>query len=97
MIRTSFLLLIVLLIGSTSNALEKGELTVSKRLDFGELSVNKDTILFPGETHFDNIRQLTFGGDNAEAYVSFDGKWLIFQKANPKKKNLEIGAVSSKS
>jgi Tol biopolymer transport system component len=84
MIRTSFLLLIVLLIGSTSNALEKGELTVSKRLDFGELSVNKDTILFPGETHFDNIRQLTFGGDNAEAYVSFDGKWLIFQKANPK-------------
>ena len=43
-----------------------------------------DTILFPGETHFANIRQLTFGGDNAEAYFSFDGKYLIFQKTNPK-------------
>ncbi len=43
-----------------------------------------DTILFPGETHFANVRQLTFGGDNAEAYFSFDGKWLIFQKTNPK-------------
>ncbi|MEO6549635.1 MAG: hypothetical protein ABIN94_16660 [Ferruginibacter sp.] len=43
-----------------------------------------DTILFPGETHFANIRQLTFGGDNAEAYFSFDGKWIIFQKTNLK-------------
>lgn len=47
-------------------------------------SMNNDTILFPGETHFANIQQLTFGGDNAEAYFSFDGKWLIFQKTNPK-------------
>src|SRR5689334_18780871 len=43
-----------------------------------------DTILFPGETHFANVQQLTFGGDNAEAYFSFDGKWLIFQKSNAK-------------
>ncbi|MFN4286409.1 MAG: TolB family protein [Lacibacter sp.] len=42
-----------------------------------------DTLLYPGETHFRNLRQLTFGGDNAEAYFSFDGKWLIFQKTNP--------------
>jgi len=43
-----------------------------------------DTILFPDEKHFKNIRQLTFGGDNAEAYFSYDGKWLIFQRTNPK-------------
>ena len=43
-----------------------------------------DTILFPGENHFANVQQLTFGGDNAEAYFSFDGKWLVFQKTNPK-------------
>jgi TolB protein len=43
-----------------------------------------DTVLFPGEKHFKNIQQLTFGGDNAEAYFSFDGKWLIFQRTNPK-------------
>jgi len=32
-----------------------------------------------GETHFARIRQLTFGGENAEAYFSHDGKRLIFQ------------------
>jgi TolB protein len=43
-----------------------------------------DTILYPEEKHFSNIRQLTFGGDNAEAYFSFDGKYLIFQHKNEK-------------
>ena len=32
-----------------------------------------------GERHLQNIRQLTFGGENAEAYFSSDGKQLIFQ------------------
>lgn len=32
-----------------------------------------------GEKHLKNIRQLTFGGENAEAYFSSDGKKLIFQ------------------
>lgn len=31
------------------------------------------------EKHLRNIRQLTFGGENAEAYFSADGKKLIFQ------------------
>jgi Tol biopolymer transport system component len=55
--------------------------------DFSSASVKPvkiDTVQFPGETHFANVRQLTFGGDNAEAYLSFDGKYLIFQKTNPK-------------
>jgi TolB protein len=43
-----------------------------------------DTIHFPQEKHFANVQQLTFGGDNAEAYFSFDGKWIIFQRTNPK-------------
>jgi TolB protein len=46
--------------------------------------VQSDTILFEGEKHFANVQQLTFGGDNAEAYFSFDGKWIIFQRTNPK-------------
>jgi TolB protein len=33
----------------------------------------------PGETHLANIRQLTYGGENAEAYFSRDGRWLTFQ------------------
>lgn len=43
-----------------------------------------DTIHFDGEKHFANIRQLTFGGDNAEAYFSFDGKYIIYQRTNAK-------------
>jgi len=31
------------------------------------------------EKHLSNVRQLTFGGDNAEAYFSFDNKELVFQ------------------
>jgi len=33
----------------------------------------------PAERHLRNIRQLTFGGENAEAYFSPDGTRLIFQ------------------
>jgi TolB protein len=34
------------------------------------------------EYHLTNLRQLTFGGDNAEAYFSFDGTSLVFQSSN---------------
>lgn len=37
----------------------------------------------PREVHFKNVRQLTFGGENAEAYWSNDGKSLIFQRKAP--------------
>src|SRR5207237_3112697 len=33
----------------------------------------------PGEKHLANIRQLTFGGQSAEAYFSADDKYLTFQ------------------
>ena len=36
-------------------------------------------IAHPQEKHLRNIKQLTFGGENAEAYFSADGKKLIFQ------------------
>jgi len=39
---------------------------------------NQDLAL-PQEKHLRNIRQLTFGGENAEAYFSNDGQKLIFQ------------------
>ena len=31
------------------------------------------------ERHLSGIRQLTFGGENAEAYFSADGRWITFQ------------------
>jgi TolB protein len=50
-------------------------------LIFGTLSSTaQDSLQYADEVHFKNIQQLTFGGDNAEAYFSFDGKWLVFQK-----------------
>lgn len=33
--------------------------------------------------HFERLRQITFGGDNAEAYWSFDGQKLVFQATVP--------------
>lgn len=41
-----------------------------------------DSLRYPQEIHLKNIRQLTFGGDNAEAYWSFDDKKLVFQATN---------------
>jgi Tol biopolymer transport system component len=36
-------------------------------------------LVLPNEKHLANLKQLTFGGENAEAYFSADGKQLIFQ------------------
>jgi Tol biopolymer transport system component len=36
-------------------------------------------LALPTEKHLRNLKQLTFGGENAEAYFSADGKQLIFQ------------------
>lgn len=41
-------------------------------------AAQKDLAL-PQEVHLKNIKQLTNGGENAEAYFSFDGKRLSFQ------------------
>lgn len=46
--------------------------------------LTSDTLQYPDETHLQNVQQLTFGGDNAEAYFSFDGQWIIFQRTNVK-------------
>lgn len=39
----------------------------------------QDTLIRAGEDHFAHLWQLTFGGQNAEAYWSADGTKLIFQ------------------
>jgi len=38
---------------------------------------------FDGEKHFKDVRQLTFGGENAEAYFSPDGTKIIYQATVP--------------
>ncbi|MEK6333886.1 MAG: hypothetical protein AABM67_02995 [Acidobacteriota bacterium] len=42
-------------------------------------STQTSNLALPQEKHLRNIRQLTFAGENAEAYFSGDGRKLIFQ------------------
>jgi TolB protein len=42
-------------------------------------AVPQDSLIRDGERHFAHLWQLTFGGENAEAYWSLDNKSLIFQ------------------
>lgn len=58
-------------------------LSFSSRQDGGKLP-GYDSLKYPEEKHFKNLRQLTFGGDNAEAYWSFDSKMISFQSNNKK-------------
>jgi TolB protein len=41
-----------------------------------------DPLRDPREIHLRNVKQLTFGGTNAEAYFSYDGKRLVFQSTH---------------
>ncbi len=42
-------------------------------------AVAADSLMREGEGHFRHLWQLTFGGENAEAYWSADGRKLVFQ------------------
>lgn len=42
------------------------------------------SVFAQSERHFKNIKMLTHGGDNAEAYFSFNGKYASFQSNNQK-------------
>lgn len=48
-----------------------------------ETTTETPDLAFANEAHLKNVRQLTFGGDNAEAYFSFDNQHLVFQADNP--------------
>ena len=85
-----YLFSLLLLMASCGNS--------SKIADSG--TTQTDTLRYADETHLKNIQQLTFGGDNAEAYWSYDGKYLVFQKSNPKEgincDQIFIGKVPTK-
>lgn len=48
-----------------------------------KLSKPSDSLTYADEHHFKNLRQLTFGGDNAEAYFGMDNDRIVFQHMNP--------------
>ncbi len=50
----------------------------------GEKETPPQKVHYEKEVNLKNVKQLTFGGDNAEAYFSFDNKQLVFQATNEK-------------
>lgn len=82
---TPILLVIGLAAGFTSCQNASKEAETSEAVDSTVTSEKMtggtyETMLhYPQETHLANIRQLTFGGDNAEGYFSFDDSKLVFQ------------------
>lgn len=43
------------------------------------IAYSQSDVVFPGEKRLKNIKQLTFTGENAEAYFSFDDNFLTLQ------------------
>ena len=41
------------------------------------------SLAYAQEVHLANVRQLTFGGDNAEAYWAFNNDALVYQTTQP--------------
>lgn len=74
LIFSAFVLPVIMLMASCNN--DKTEATAETA------TPSADSLIYPEETHFKNIQQLTFGGDNAEAYWSYDSKYIVFQRTN---------------
>lgn len=51
----------------------------NERKETNAVPADTDSLRYEDETHLRNIRQLTFGGNNAEAYFSFGDSLLVFQ------------------
>src|ERR1051326_2026713 len=62
-------------------AIASGALFHSRKAESYTTTRQADELRDPREKHLANIKQLTFDGENAEAYFSPDGKKLIFQRA----------------
>lgn len=77
----STLSLFVLLISCNGPANPNAETTSTDSTyeDGASGETKKSKLWYDGEKHLANIRQLTDGGDNAEAYFSFDNSMAVFQ------------------
>mgnify|MGYP001276415655 CR=1 FL=1 len=79
--KQSFIFTIIIVIFSSCKYPSKS--TTSNK-DEGLEIYKSDSLRYKNEVHIKNIKQLTFGGDNAEAYWSFDDTKLVFQAKNEK-------------
>src|SRR5437868_6017326 len=56
---------------------------------------NPSPVELPSEKHLRGVRQLSFGGENAEAYFSGDGRQLIFQSKRDGRSCDQIYTISA--
>ncbi len=75
---------IFLLAGLISALTGCGNESDSKQVEGTSGATKESKLHYPGETHLKNVRQITFGGDNAEAYWSFNDSLWTVQITNPK-------------
>lgn len=60
----------------------KAPVITSSASSSADLNTNPGELVYPQERHLNNVRQLTFGGNNAEAYFNNKGNQLVFQSDN---------------
>ncbi len=88
----TYLILVSFLILASCNEAKKSDNSAETKIDKTVANVEENSLQYPQEKHLKNIRQLTFGGDNAEAYWSFDDSKLVFQ-ANNKRWGVECDQI----
>ncbi|MAC94814.1 MAG: hypothetical protein CMC96_04865 [Flavobacteriales bacterium] len=82
--RVSFLAFAIGILAACGSPAQKEEADKSQEVKENTTETTiADTLIKEGETHFKNMRMLTNGGDNAEAYWSFDDSKLVMQVTNP--------------
>jgi Tol biopolymer transport system component len=77
-------ILILMLLMILSSCKKESDQSLQNQSETEVSQTVKDSLIYPDEVNFKSIRQVTFGGDNAEAYWSFDDKQLVFQSNNAK-------------
>ena len=79
---TWFALLLICITSCKETTKEVEDVNISEEIQEVENIIEgfvNDSLIYPEEKHFKAMKQVTFGGDNAEAYWSFDDKQLVFQ------------------
>jgi Iap family predicted aminopeptidase len=69
--------------GIASRAMRALRPTVVTLLSLLAAPAGAESLVHPSESRLAEVRQLTHGGENAEAYWSFDGRRLSFQSTRP--------------
>ncbi|MDW3650059.1 MAG: hypothetical protein R8P61_23500 [Bacteroidia bacterium] len=75
-----FLLAAFMLFSCQPNKQNAADSTAEEKTEKAENT--EGTLLYPEEKHLANVRQLTFGGDNAEAYFSYNDEYLVLQRTH---------------